>query len=110
MSKIFGLALIIVSVYFLGQNIVFVTHHYHNSWQRISSAISIISLMLGIGCLTFWRSVVGNLGWVFIIIGIILVYISSGVVLRPTNLWTVLLEMSILAIGFQLVTGGKIKI
>ncbi len=109
MSKIFGLALILLSVYFLGQNIVFTTHYYYNWWQKIPAASSVLALMFGIGCLTFWRGALGNFGWIFIAVGIVLVFLSSGVILQPTSLWTFFVAMLAFAAGYQLITGGRIR-
>jgi hypothetical protein len=110
MATIFGLALIIVSIYFLGQNIIFTTHHYYyNWWQNISATGSVLALLAGIGSLTFWRREMGNFGWIFIAIGIILVFISGGVILRPTSLWTFCISMLAFASGYQLLTRGRIR-
>lgn len=107
MSTIIGLALIIASVYFLGQNIIFVSHY--SWWYNTSATASVIALMAGIGSLTFWRQEMGNFGWIFIAIGIILVFLSGGVVLQPTSLWTFCLSMLTFASGYQLLTRGKIR-
>lgn len=108
MSTIVGLALIIASVYFLGQNIVFTT--YYSWWHRTSATGSVLALLAGIGSLTFWRREMGNFGWIFIALGIILVFLSGGVVLRPTSLWTFCVSMLGFASGYQLLTRGKIKL
>jgi hypothetical protein len=107
MSTIVGLVLIIVSVYFLGQNIVFTT--YYSWWHRTSATASVVALLAGIGSLTFWRTEMGNFGWIFIALGIILVFLSGGVVLQPTTLWTFCMSMLAFASGYQLLTRGKIK-
>jgi hypothetical protein len=107
MSTIVGLVLIIVSVYFLGQNIVFTT--YYSWWHRTSATGSVVALLAGICSLTFWRREMGNFGWIFIASGIILVFLSGGVVLRPTTLWTFCMSMLAFASGYQLLTRGKIK-
>jgi hypothetical protein len=107
MSTIVGLALIIASVYFLGQNIVFTT--YYSWWHRTSATGSVLALLAGIGSLTFWRQEMGNFGWIFIALGIILVFLSGGVVLQPTSLWTFCMSMLAFASGYQLLTRGKIR-
>jgi hypothetical protein len=63
MFNIIGLALIIASVYFLGQNISFTTHYYYSWWQKIPATASVLALLGGIASLTFWRQTMGNLGW-----------------------------------------------
>jgi hypothetical protein len=108
MSTICGLALIIASIYFLGQNIIFTTHYY-SWWQKTSATGSVLALLTGIGSLTFWRRSMGNFGWLFIALGIILVFLSGGVVLQPTSLWTFCVSMLTFASGYQLLTKGKIE-
>ncbi len=109
MAKICGLALIVVSIYFLGQDIEFTTHYYYNWWQKVPAAGSVISLMLGIASLTLWRQAMGNFGWIFIAIGIILVFLSAGVILQPTSLWKFFVAMLAFASGYQLLTSGRIR-
>ena len=110
MSTIFGLALIIASVYFLGQNIIFTTHYYYSWWQKTAATGSVLSLLAGIGSLTFWRREMGNFGWIFIAIGIILVFVNGGVILQPTSLWTFCVSMLAFASGYQLLTRGRIRL
>jgi hypothetical protein len=42
MSTILGLALIITSIYFLGQNIIFTTHYYYSWWQKTAATGSVL--------------------------------------------------------------------
>ena len=109
MSTILGYALIIVSIYFLGRGIDFTTHLYGSWWQKTSATGSVLALMLGISSLTFWRRQMGNFGWIFIAMGIVLVFLSSGVILKPTSLWTFFVAMLSFASGYQLLTSGRIR-
>jgi hypothetical protein len=109
MSTIVGFALIIASVYFLGQNISFTTHYYYSWWQKTAATGSILALLAGICSLTFWRREMGNFGWLLIAIGIILVFLNAGVILQPTSLWTFCVSMLAFASGYQLLTRGRIK-
>jgi hypothetical protein len=109
MSTILGLVLIIVSVYFLGQNIIFTTHLYGSWWQKTSATASVLALLAGISSLTFWRRELGNIGWFFIAIGIILVFLNGAVILQPTSLWTFVVSMLAFASGYRLLTSGRIR-
>jgi hypothetical protein len=109
MSTIIGLALIIASVYFLGQNIIFTTHYYYSWWQKTAATGSVLALLAGIGSLTFWRREMGNFGWLLIALGIILVFVNGGVILQPTSLWTFCVSMVAFASGYQLLTRGRIR-
>ncbi len=108
MSTICGLVLIVASIYFLGQNIVFTTYYY-SWWQKTSATGSVLALLAGIGSLTFWRREIGHFGWILIAIGIVLVFLSGGVILRPTSLWTFCVSMLAFSSGYQLLTRGKMR-
>ena len=90
-------------------NITFTTHYYYTWWQKTSATASVLALIAGIGSLTFWRREIGNFGWIFIAIGIILVFMNSGVILQPTSFWTFLVSMLTFASGYQLLTSGRIR-
>jgi hypothetical protein len=109
MSTILGLALIITSMYFLGQNIVFTSHYYSYWWQGTPAAASVLTILAGIGSLTLWRQTIGRWGWILIAIGIALVFVSGSVVLQPTSLWTFCVSMLAFASGYQLITRGRIR-
>jgi hypothetical protein len=86
MAKFIGLVLIVASIYFLGRDIMFVTTSYYSWWHKTAATGSVIALLAGISSLTFWRRQTGHFGWIFIALGIILVFLSGGVILRPTSL------------------------
>ncbi len=109
MSSILGMALMIASCYFLGQNIIFTSHYYSVWWQQTPATLAVLSLLLGVASLTLWRQTMGNIGWGLIAVGIILVFFSGGVILQPTSMWTLLCSMFAFACGYQLLTRGRIR-
>ena len=109
MSTILGWALIITSIYFLGQNIVFTTHYYYDWWHKTTATVSVLALLAGVSSLTIWRREMGSFGWILIGIGIVCVFLSGGVILRPTSLWTFLVSIFAFFSGYQLLTSGRIR-
>ena len=109
MATLFGLVLIIASIYFLGQNIIFTTYYSPYWWRQLPAVGAVLAILLGIGSLTFWQQEIGNFGWIFIAIGIILVFLSGGVILQGTSLWTFFVSMLLFASGYQLLTRGRIR-
>ncbi len=109
MSTILGLALIITSIYFLGQNIIFTSGYYSYWWQGTPAAASVMAILAGVISLTWWRQTIGNVGWILIATGIVLVFFNGGVVLRPTSLWTLGVSLLSFAAGYQLITRGRIR-
>ena len=109
MTTILGLALIIASIYFLGQNIVFTTHYYYDRWHKTTATVSVLALLAGVSSLTVWRRETGSVGWILIGVGIVSVFLSGGVILQPTSLWTFFVSMLAFFSGYQLLTSGRIR-
>jgi hypothetical protein len=108
-SKILGLALITASIYFLGQNIVFTTQYYYDWWHKTTATVSVLALLAGVTSLTVWRREMGSFGWIFIGVGIVSIFLSGGVILQPTSLWTFLVSLFAFFSGYQLLTSGRIR-
>ncbi|MBD1860581.1 MULTISPECIES: hypothetical protein [Trichocoleus] len=108
LNKLIGLALVLVGVYFLGQNIIFTTRISPYWWRDIPAAGSVISIASGIGILVLGSRSIRQTGWLFVGLGILLVFMSGGVVLRPTSLWTLFLCLLCLGGGSKLITTGRI--
>jgi hypothetical protein len=109
MARLLGILLLVVGIYFLGQNIIFTTHYSPYFWRDIPAAGSALAIMAGVISLLFFRETVGNFGWILLIIGVVLVFLSGGVVLKPTSLWNFFVAFVALAGGFQLITQGRIR-
>ena len=109
LTKLIGLALLLVGVYFLGQNIIFTTRISPFWWRDISATGSVLALTAGIVSLIFFRRAVGELGWILVGLGILLVFVSGKVILMPTSLWYLFLSFASLAAGFKLITTGRLN-
>ncbi len=109
MAKLLGILLLVVGIYFLGQNIIFTTHYSPYIWRDIPAAASALAIMGGVISLLFFQRTVGNFGWILLIVGVVLVFLSGGVVLKPTSLWNFFISFVALAGGFQLITQGRIR-
>lgn len=106
--KLIGLVLLLVGIYFLGQNIIFTSHISRYWWRDISAAGSVLALIAGVMSLIFFRSATGSLGWVLVGLGIVLVFVSGNVILMPTSLWYFFLAFASLTAGLKLITTGRI--
>lgn len=109
LKKLIGLALILVGVYFLGQNIIFTTQTAAYWWRDISAAGSVVAVVSGILMLMYGRRGGRETGWILVGLGILLVFVSGGVILRPTSLWTLFLAFASLVSDFQLITVGRLR-
>ncbi|NJP08592.1 MAG: hypothetical protein HC866_03225 [Leptolyngbyaceae cyanobacterium RU_5_1] len=109
LTALIGLALLLIGVYFLGRNIIFTTQVSPYWWRDISAAGSVLALAVGVVSLIFFRRSMGSFGWLLIGLGILLVFVSGGVILKPTSLWTLFLGLVSLVAGFQLITTGGMR-
>jgi hypothetical protein len=108
--RLIGLALLLLGVYFLGQNIYFTTNVYPYWWRGIAADTSILFLTAGV--LMFFVLPVRDklLSGVVISIGIILIFASSRAILNPTSLWQFVLSLASFVGGYQLFTTGRLNI
>lgn len=109
LGKLLGLLLVLVCIYFLGQNIIFTSQTTFYWWRNIPAAGSVLSLVSGVLILLYGGRSTKELGWILVGLAIVLVFISAGVLLRPTSLWTLFLSFMFLIAGFQLVTTGRVN-
>ncbi len=108
--RLIGLALLLLGVYFLGQNIYFTTNVYPYWWRGIAADTSILFVTTGI--LMFFVLPIRDklLSGVVISIGIILIFASSRAILNPTSLWQFILSLASFVGGYQLFTTGRLNI
>ncbi len=109
MTRLLGIALLVLGIYFLGQNIIFATQYSPYFWRDVPAGASVLAIMGGIISLLFFSRQTGSLGWVLLGFGAILVFLSGGVILKPTSLWNFFIAFAALAGGFQLITQGRIR-
>ena len=102
-----GIGLIILGIYFLGNNIIFTTNAYPYWWRGIAADGSILFLTGGVIGLFFLPKEINFLGWGGIIIGIILVFMSSRVILNPTSLWKLFISLVAIVEGYTLLSKGR---
>lgn len=107
--KLIGLVLLIAGIYFLGRNIVFASSFYRYFWRSLPAAASVLCIMGGAISLIFFRREMGNLSWVLFVLGIVLVFLSGGVFLRPTSLWQFLVAFVSLTAGYKMLTEGRVS-
>jgi len=106
--KLVGLSLVVLGIYFLGQNIFFTTQISPYWWRDVSAAASVIAILGGLTSLLFFRRATGDFGWILVMLGILLVFVSGRVILRPTSLWYFFLSFASLMAGFKLIRTGRL--
>ncbi|MBD1928364.1 hypothetical protein H6F74_19235 [Trichocoleus sp. FACHB-90] len=107
--RLIGFIVLLIGVYFLGKNIIFATHIYPYYWRNLPAMGSVLAIMSGAICLIFFRRQTGNFGAILLGIGIVLVFLSGGVILRPTSLWNFFIGFVALAGGYKLLNEGRIR-
>ena len=109
-SRIIGLALILLGIYFLGENIYFTTNIYPYWWRGIAADASILLLTLGVFLFFILPRRDKGLAFVAIALGIILIFFSSRATLNPTSLWQFFYSLTSFVGGYQLFTTGRLNI
>ncbi|NJM54885.1 MAG: hypothetical protein HC841_02215 [Verrucomicrobiae bacterium] len=104
-----GLVLTVLGIYLLSQNIIITTGRITTFQGDLLAVSSIVGLMVGVALLVFFQEQTDALGWIFIAIGLISVFLSGRVILKPTTLWYFLLSFTSLMAGLTLVRGGRIR-
>jgi hypothetical protein len=102
--KFIGLILLLTGIYYLGQNIIFASSYY----RSLPATGSVLAIISGVLALVFFRRTTGNLGWILLGVSIVLVFLSGGVILRPTSLWNFLVAFTTLAVGYKLLNEGSV--
>jgi hypothetical protein len=107
--KLAGLILLFTGLYFLGKNIIFASGYYSYFYRSLPATGSVLAIMGGVFSLVFFRRQTGNFGFILLSIGIVLVFLSGGVILQPTSLWNFLVSFTALAVGYKLLNEGRIN-
>jgi hypothetical protein len=105
--KLLGFGLLVWGIYFLGRDIIFTTNVYPYWWRGIAADLSVLSIMGGVLTLVFAPKGVKNMGWAGVILGIVLVFLSSRAVLNPTSLWDFFLAFCFIAGGYRMLLTGR---
>jgi len=109
--QLFGLALMLLGVYFLGKNIFFTTNVSPYWWRGIAADASILLLCAGIFLIIFMPlGLMKQLGWMFIAGGIVCIFLSSRAILSPTSLWQFFLAMVSMTFGYRLFSTGRLQL
>lgn len=109
-ARLLGLGLLLLGIYFLGQNIYFSNNVAPYWWRGVAADVSILFLTAGV--LMFFILPPNNksLAGIAIAIGIVAVFISSKAILQPTSLWQFVLSLASFTGGYQLFTTGRLNL
>ncbi|MDX2230451.1 MAG: hypothetical protein NW220_12490 [Leptolyngbyaceae cyanobacterium bins.349] len=109
MQKVIGILFLLAGIYFLGQNIVFSTYYAPFFWRNLPAMGSVLAIVSGIVSLIWFPRQTGSLGWILIIVGILLVFLSGGVLLKPTSLWSFFISFTAIAAGSKLLLTRRFR-
>ena len=108
LARLIGLGLLLTGIYFLGQNIYYTTNPYPYWWRGIAADSSILCLTAGV-LLFFALPPRDKMLSIFcLLIGILLVFVSSKAILKPTSLWQFVLSLASFYAGSELFTRGRL--
>ncbi len=104
MRKLFGILLVLAGTYFLGKDIMFSTYYSPYFWRSMPAIGSVLCVAGGTISLVCFPRETGTFGWVLLMAGILLVFLSGGVFLQPTSLWNFMIAFAALVSGYKLLT------
>jgi hypothetical protein len=110
LARLIGLGLLLLGIYFLGQNIYFTTNYYPYWWRGIAADSSILFLTAGVLLFFVLPPRDKMLASLSFSVGIILVFASSRAILNPTSLWQFVLSLASFYAGFELFTKGRLRL
>ena len=109
-GKLIGVALLLLAIYLLGQNIYISTNPYRYWWRGVTADACILFLTAGF-LMSFVLPVKDKLlSYAVIGVGILLVFASNNVVLNSTSIWQFLVSLASFSCGYQLFTKGHLNI
>ena len=102
-TKLVGLALMLGGIAFLSSSVILGTL----SIMYLPAMGSVLLVIAGVLTLTYGRAN-RNLGWILITIGVVMAFLSGGIVLQSMTLLSFLLAFGAISAGYQLFTAGNI--
>ena len=108
--RLLGLSLLLLGVYFFGQNIYFTNNASPYWWRGFAADASILFLTAGVLIFLAFPRRNKSLAGLAIAIGIVAVSFSSRAILEPTSLWQFVLALVSFTCGYQLLTTGRLNI
>ncbi len=109
LTKLFGFALMIIGLYYLGKDIEFTTHRGNGFFGSIAALSTVLSLVGGALMLVFAPKEMKKIGWAAVAVGVVLVFAGSRAVLNPVSLWQFFLAFLCMSGGYKLMVGESSK-
>lgn len=107
--RLISLILLFTGLHFFSQNIIFVSGYYLPFFSRLPATVYVSAIIAGAFVLVFFMRQATNFAWIFLWIGIVLVFLSGRVILKPTSLWNFIIAFAALISGYKLLNQGRIN-
>ena len=108
--RLLGLGLLLLGVYFLGQNIYFTNNVSPYWWRGIAADVSVLFLTVGVLMFFVMLGKDKTLAGMAIAISVVAVFISSRAILQPTSLWQFVLSLASFIGEYQLFTTRRLNL
>ena len=109
-ARLLGLGLLLLGIYFLGENIVFTNNISPYWWRGVAADASILFLTGGVLMFFILPRSNKDLAFISIAIGIVAIFLSSRAILHPTSLWQFVISLASFTGGYQLFTTGRLNL
>ena len=110
--RLLGILLFMLGIYLFVRDISLVGQcqsYFCSEWQNLTASGSAIACMGGVLSVFVFQQRTTTLGWLLLGLGVLLVYLSGGMLLKPIAMLTFIASFAAMAYGHQLMKRRRIR-
>lgn len=111
--RLLGVLLFMLGIYLFVRDISIVNECqslFCYEWQNLAASGSVIACMGGVLSVFVFQRRTTTLGWLLLSLGVLLVYLSGGMLLKPIGMLTFIASFTAMAYGHQLMKRRRMAI
>ncbi|WP_338429591.1 hypothetical protein [Synechococcus elongatus] len=97
-----GICLVIYGIYQVGQSIFFTTKSSSFDWGGFPASTPVLIFLAGILALVFIPGKLSNIGWGIMVVGVILIFYNTSIIVSPVSLVQFLIATAAMVGGLKL--------
>lgn len=97
-----GIGLVIYGIYQVGQSIFFTTRSSSFDWGGFPASTPVLIFLAGVLALLFIPGKLSNIGWGIIVVGIIIIFYNTSIIVSPVSLVQFLVAIAAMVGGLKL--------
>jgi hypothetical protein len=111
--RLLGVLLFMLGIYLFVRDISLVgtcQSYFCYGWQNLAAPGSVIACMGGVLSVFVFQRKTTTLGWLLLGLGVLLVYLSGGMLLKPIAMLTFIASFTAMAYGHQLMKRRRMTV